>query len=245
MRSTLAVTMAALAVLAAGCQSTTDDTKTAAPAPTSAAPSKPAGNGLAALTADEILKKAKTALGAAGSFRVKGNTIEDGEKLAVDIKVSGKNIVGSLVTGKAKVELLAVGGKQYIRPNEAFWTVSGAGKQAHTVAQVVGTRWVKVTPGDKDLSDLFSLGEPDTLLDPDGTLTKGTEKVIAGVPAIGLVDAGKPGGILWIATTGEPLPLKLDGKDGSNATFSEFGKKFTDIKQPAAADVFDMASLGK
>jgi hypothetical protein len=244
MRSTLAVTVAALAVLAAGCQST-DDTKTAAPAPTSVAPSKPAGNGVAALTAAEILKKAKAALVASKSFHVKGNTVEDGEKLAVDLKVSGKNVSGSLVTGKAKVELLAVGGKQFIRPNEAFWTISGAGKQAHTVAKVVGTRWVKVTPGDKDLADLFSLGDADTLLDPDGALTKGTEKVIAGVPAIGLVDGGKPGGTLWIATTGEPLPLKLDGTDGSGATFGEFGKTFAEIKQPAATEVFDMATLGK
>ena len=242
MRSTLAVTVAALAVLAAGCQST-DNTGSAAAAPTSVAPSTPAGNGIAALTADEILTKAKAALVAAKSFHVKGTTIEDGEKLTVDIKVAGKDVVGSLVTGKAKVELLAVGGKQFIRPNEAFWSVSGAGKQAHAIAQLVGTRWVKVTPGDKDLSDLFSLGEADTLLDPDGALTKGTEKEIAGVPAIGLVDAGKPGGTLWVATTGEPLPLQLDGTDGSGATFSEFGKAFTEIKQPAASDVLDLASL--
>ena len=47
---------------------------------------------------------------------------------------------------------------------------------------------------------------------PDGAITKGEQKDITGQPAIALKSTN---GSLWVATTGEPLPLQIsDGKPG-------------------------------
>lgn len=235
-------TVAAMALVVAGC-SDAPETPRAAPSSAPAPVAAPAGNGVAALTADQILARVKAALVKAGSFHVAGTTIEDGEKLAADLRVSGPDVAGSLSTGPARVELLAVGGHRYIKPNEAFWSITGAGLQAHAIAQRVGDRWVKVDPADQSLTDMFSVATVDNVLAADGKLTKGTTQDIAGVPTIGLVDGGEPGGTLYIATSGEAYPVRLAGPDGSGATFGEFGHRFAEIKAPAAGDVVDAASL--
>jgi len=233
--------MIAFALVAGGCKKGT--TEAAAPTtPTTPVSSAPAGNGLEALTADQIHAKAKAALTAAKSFHVNGSGEESGQKLIADVKASGQDLFGSVTIGQAKVELLAVGGQRFMRPNEAFWVTSGA-KEAKTIAAVVGTRWVKLSAKDKDMAELFDIANVDGALDPDGKLTKGTGKDIGGTPTVGLVDDGDPGGTLYIAATGEPYPLKLEGKDGSTTTFGEFGATFAEIKAPAAADVLDLDSL--
>jgi hypothetical protein len=234
------VALVALGGLLAGCQNSADpaaDAATATAAPATQASSGPADNGVAALTADQILDKAKGALKAAKSYHVSGTTTEDGEKTALDFEVSGDDLLGKLTVGKASVELLSVGGARYIRPNEAFWALSmGNAKQAKQVATVVGKKWVS-TKSDKSLDQLFDGFDADSLLDPDGTLSKTAAKEIDGVPAIGLKDS--TGGTLYVATVGEPYPLKIE--DGDGGTFDKFGEKFTDIKAPAAAEVFAKA----
>jgi hypothetical protein len=246
---TFAVMMAALAVVAAGCQ---NGDATAAPASSSvplsvpsSVPSTPSDNGVAALTADEILQRAKAALKQAKSFRTKGSMVDAGQKTSVDLKVSGKDVAGSLSIGKAKVDLLAVGGQQYMRPNEQFWVMAGTGtaKQAQAVTELMGDRWVKVPAGDKDLADLFAVANIDDVLKPDGKLSKGKVKEVSGVPTIGLIDSGAAGGMLYIATTGQPYPIQLDGSDGAVMTFSNFGDTFADIKKPTASQTVDLSAL--
>ncbi|MEW2385190.1 hypothetical protein AB0873_24325 [Micromonospora sp. NPDC047707] len=47
-----------------------------------------------------------------------------------------------------------------------------------------------------------------------------------------------------MATTGEPYPLLLVGRDNlGQLAYREFGKSFPDIKKPAAADVIDFSKL--
>ena len=215
----------------------------AAPSPTPSA-STAADNGVAALGADAILKRATTALAAAKSFHAAGSDIEDGQKVAVDLRIAGKDGVGELAIGKAKVEMLTVGGGMYIKPNEAFWAQNAGGAQkAKVVMAVVGDRWVKVAPSDKDIAGLFDLFKVDDILKPDGKVTKGAAKEVGGVPAITVIDHGDPGGSIYVATTGEPLPIELDGGDKSTLKFSDFGATFADIKKPAANQVLDFAAL--
>ncbi|GAA2595258.1 hypothetical protein GCM10010435_87850 [Winogradskya consettensis] len=231
----------AVAVLPlAGCGSNdTDSAQTSAPAASSA----PAGNGVTALSPDEIVTKAKAALATAKSFHVKGDVAEDGQKTGIDLKLNGDDFIGAMTMGTAKVELLAVGGKKYMRPNDEFWTTA-AGAQGKTVAQLVNGRWVAGADSDQSFADMFSIGNVNEMLKPTGALSKGDETQINGVPVIGLNDAGEPGSVLYVATTGEPFPIQMLGADKSTVDFTEFGETFTDIKAPATKDVVDLGKLG-
>jgi hypothetical protein len=96
--------------------------------------------------------------------------------------IDGADFAGSMSTGAAKLEMLAVGGKRYMKPNEQFWTTITDAKKGKTLAKAVGDRWISGADSDASFADLFTIGSVDGLLKPNGTISKGEEKVIAGVP---------------------------------------------------------------
>ncbi|WP_250031053.1 hypothetical protein [Paractinoplanes maris] len=243
------VVFASTALLATGCAGQDDDkgaAAPAAPATTSAAPAAPTTNGVEALEAQQILDKAKAALKKAGSFHMKGDIVTDGDKMGLDFKTDNGDIKGKLSMGGPSVELLEVGQKRFIKPDEAFWAMtSGGKKQGAAAAELVGDRWVIIKAGDKDMGDMFGFSDIDKMLSADGKVTKGSVKDVDGKPAIGLIDNSEDGGTLWIATTGEPYPLRIEGKDAAEGglDFTEFGEEFADIVAPAAKDVVDIEKL--
>jgi hypothetical protein len=232
------VALALMGATLAGCQN--EKAVSAQPAPSSSAT---AGGGVAALGADEILGRAKAALVRAKSFRAKGTMVDDDQRTTIDVKVSGPDFAGSMAFGGAEVELLAVGGKQYLRPNEQFLTMSAGAEQGKFLARAIGRRWIAGAQSDQAFAEIFSVGSIEELIKPTGALSKGDEKEVGGVPAVGLKDAGDPGSVLYVATAGEPYPVRLAGKGGSALVFSDFGKTFTDIAAPAAGQVVDLGKL--
>jgi hypothetical protein len=236
----LLVALAVAATTIAGCQ----DNDAAAPKQTaSAAPSTPASNGVAALGADQILQKSKDALKQAKSFRAKGSTHDEDGKTDVDLRINGADFAGTMANGDAKLQMLAVGGKRYMKPNEQFWTTVTDAKQGKAMAKAVGNRWISGADSDASFAGLFSIGTVDGLLKPDGAISKGEEKAIAGVPAISLKDAGNTDTVIWIATTGEPYPVQFASTDGTTVVFSGFGEPITDITAPPAAQIIDLGKL--
>ncbi|BCJ46812.1 lipoprotein [Actinoplanes ianthinogenes] len=228
------------AALLAGCGNG-DKPDTAAPAGTAAA------NGVADLEAAAILEKAKAALKAAKSFHVKGAVSDSGEVTKLDLKVAGADVAGTIDMGGATLEMLSVGGARYIRPNEAFWTmIDSSGATAKLMKQAVGDKWIKPTANDASLgSFFFGASDIDEMLTPGGALSKGEAKPVEGVPAIGLVDGSDAKTVLYVATSGEPYPIKMERPAPEGLTFSEFNQTFPEIKAPAAAEVVDQASLKK
>lgn len=242
MRAVVAVAVAG--VFLAGCQGRGGNGGVT-PQPAASTSSAPADNGVAALSAAEILARAKAAVKKAGSFRVKGTVIDPDGSIAVDLKVRGADMIGSMTMGRAKIELLAVGARRFYRPNEAFWAEVGDPKKARTIAKLLGTRWIKVPPDERDIDDLFDVAKIDELLKPYGKASKGPATDVEGVPVIGLIDTGGDGGTLFVATAGEPYPLRADPADASvgKLTFSEFGATFADLKAPPEAQTVDLSTL--
>ncbi|WP_157408453.1 hypothetical protein [Actinoplanes sp. N902-109] len=244
------VLVASVAVAAAmaltGCGGDKEEQPAGAGAPTTvaASPSAAAGNGVAALSADEILQKAQDALKDEKSFRVKGSVDQDGQQTDLDLKLSGEDFAGSMAMGKAKVELLSVGGKKYLKPNEQFFVMSTNAQQGKALAQVINGRWIAGAEADDSFKDLFSVADWKELLKPSGAVSKGEEKQVEGVPVITLKDAGDKESALYIATTGEPYPVQLVGEGASKLTFSQFGETFTEIAKPAAKEIVDLSKLG-
>jgi hypothetical protein len=205
-----------------------------------------ADNGVAALTADEILAKAKDALTKAGSFHIAGSTSKEGETMSLDFKVSGKDFVGKMSMAKgADVEILSVGGKQYMKPSEGFWAMLAGAEQAKTMIKATAGKWVLV-PAKDQISGLFGAADVNELLKPGGTLSKGEATKVGEQAVITLKDSSDAESLMFVATTGEAYPVRIGpSATGEGVTFSEFGAKFDGIVAPAADQVVDQASLSK
>ena len=202
----------------------------------------PTPNGVADLSGAEILAKAKTALGAASSFRVKGDVNADGQKIGLDVKVKDKDLIGSIDLNGAKVELLRAGNDIHFKGAAEFWKTVDPEKGA-TIATLLNGRWAKAPSGNAGLADFAKIADPQELLKSEGSVTKGETKQINGVNAIALKDSSG-NGALYIATEGEPYPLRLEGPSGQGALdFSDFGAS-VDIKAPTGAEVVDLSTLG-
>ncbi|MFF0154929.1 hypothetical protein [Micromonospora sp. NPDC005203] len=204
----------------------------------------PADNGVAALAPNEALQRATTAVKNAKSYRLTGDIADDGQKMTLDFKMTGSDLTGQISTNDGTVELLSVGGQQYIRPDEKFWAKNTGAEASGEIVKLMGDKWAKVSQKD-EFTQMFDVANVDGLLKPDGTITKGAAKEINGVQTIGLVD-GKKEGTLYIATTGEPYPVRVEGSNADGAsqiTLSDFGATFDELKAPAADQIVDFDQL--
>jgi len=231
MRARLVTTLTALATaasLVAGCaQGTT--TPQATPTPTD--------NGISALTADQILEKAKAALGAADNYRVKGSASEDNEKVSIDFKIAGDNVAGTVAVQGTTIDIVRIGNDAYLKA-DALWQMMLA-QQPQALALIKG-KYVKVPANDDRFKEFTSITDPETLLKPEGTPTKGEPKTVNGKQTITLVDS-KDNGKLYIATVGEPLPVRLEDSSGNGVDFT-YDETFT-VTAPDASQVVDASTL--
>jgi hypothetical protein len=213
-----------------------------------AASPEPSDNGVSALSGEEILAKAKTALEGAKSFRLKGDvSMDEAGKLAFDVKTREPDMAGTFTMSgggagdpRGTVQALRVNGQSFFKADATFWKAA-AGDKADAAIELFEGKWVRPKSDDKFLASLLKLTDADTLLKNDSTLTKGETKKIGDRDAIALKDGDSA---LYIATKGEPYPLLLQGPPGEGqAEFSEFGATFDEIKEPPADQVVDMSKL--
>jgi hypothetical protein len=161
-----------------------------------------------------------------GTFGDATQTVE------LDVRASrGGNGTGRLDFGRFVFESIGWATRLYFKGDDRFLTLLGpvaaAAKGKHIKAKVTDERWKRFasfTDSDDFLRSLFK---------PDGTLEVGERKKIGGVDVVGVVsDGGKDGGILWIATRGEPLPVFVEPNAGSTA---KGGISFTEWNVPVRA----------
>lgn len=209
----------------------------------------PVDNGVANLSADEILAKAKTALSKAKSVHVTGSNSAAGEEFQLDLRVKGsEGGAGTILTGEDKIELIRIGQDVYFKATGALMNSLAGSAEA---AKLLVGKYLKGSATDPKFKELASFADLSTMgttfLDPDGKITKGERKTIRGIPAIGLVDPSADGGTLYIALQGEPLPLQITpsatSKDKGSLDFLDYGKP-VELTAPPAAQVVDIAKLG-
>jgi hypothetical protein len=232
------IPLVAAAALLAGCATA----NTPATAPTSTGP---ADNGVSALAPADILAKAQAALAAAKSYHMVGSATENNQKLSLDLKFSGKDVAGTIDLGVAKLEIIGIGNDIYLKAPDDFWSSQIPSGQAQALLALIKGKYVKVDGQSASFSELTDNFKPENLLKPDGDITKGDTKTIDGTPAIALVD--KDGSKLYIATTGDPVPLSIEDSASSSSAgasfqFKEYNVPVT-VTAPAAADVFDLKAL--
>src|SRR5262245_16349204 len=222
----------AAAALLAGCNKTNTPT-----------PPTPTDNGIAALSADEILARATAALAAAPAYTLKGEATEEGKKVSIDFQASGSNKKANVSLEGTTIEAIIIGPDLYVKfPEDALSSLIPPGQEA--VLALMKGKYIKVSASDTRFKDAATLLDTSEFLKPEGTVTKGDRSVIDGIPVITLIDTkdGKPNGSMAIATVGEPRPIQLADDTGTGVAKFTYPASLT-ISAPPSDQVFDLKSL--
>jgi hypothetical protein len=205
-----------------------------------AAPSAPAGNPLAGLTADQIAKKAATDLKAAASFHYHGSGKASGQTVSISMSVTHKGCTGWIGDGRnGGFAILAIGKAAWIQPNDKFWEYAGV--PASELSAVHG-KWLETTgTGSNSLSAAFApFCNPNKLvsaLAPQLTgLVRGKTIKISGHSALQLRN-GSGRESIYVSISSKPEILRIS--DNGTINFSAYGARVT-LTPPPASDVITL-----
>jgi hypothetical protein len=179
-------------------------------------------NGIQNKTAAEIAKTAQSNAVAASAVRMVGGLTEEGTTVAIDASVEkGQDAVGTITIDGVPFELIKIGSVAYFKGNG---TVIGAIYGAKTGKAVGSSKWLKVSTNEQQLGQLAGIIDIKGIFedDPstDATLTKTGESTINGQPVVAVHDPDPTdGGDLYVATTGEALPVRLTAPSGQKGQF--------------------------
>lgn len=172
-------------------------------------------NGEQSKPPQQILADAEAALAKVHSFHMSG-TATDAQgpgSLDADFVLPGKVRI-RISQGGGTAELRVVDAVGYIRANQTFWSHNGP---SASVATLLADKWLKVP------ANVAGFGQFEAFADPSligrcmlgihhGTITKAGTGSVGGKAAVVLQDKGDaPGsspGRVYIATVGQPLPLR-------------------------------------
>ncbi len=219
-------------------------------------------NGVESKAPKQAVADAAAALRRAQSFHLEGTQGSGKKATAVkaDIGLPSKLRL-DIAQGVSSASIIIVDRSLYIKANAAFWKEQGAGRAGEQLAG----RWLKTPAGSGELRSIAKDLDPATLsrcLETDhGTLEKGGTAKVDGQEAVVIVDKGdRPGtapGKLFIAASGEPLPLRTvatgperpGGKRdpqcddttrtqaGDEATFSDYNEPLNLTAPPGAVEI--------
>jgi hypothetical protein len=197
-------------------------------------------NGVAAKSPTEIVAASKAAAASASAVHVSGSIISEGAPITLDLSlVEGQGGKGRVSENGLSFELIQVGGYAYISGSAEFYK-HFAGSAA---AQLLQGKWLKASATSGSLASIASLTNLHKLLEaalakPGGALSKGSTTTIEGQKAISVNDT-KGGGVLYVATTGQPYPIQISktGAGGGKIVFSEWNKPITLTAPSPAVDI--------
>ena len=227
--------LAVTAALVAGCSG--KPATSTPPAPTTPA------EAFAGKSANEIATSAIAALKAAPSVHMKGTATDNGQKMTIDLKYNrAKDGEGTISADGQTIQLLKIGEDLYLKADAAVMATIVGGDN---VAKLVKDKWLKASSSDLGsvMGLVFDFADK-VLNDPPTGLSRGATGVINGVKALALTGEVADGfDKVWVATEGEPYPLRLDaGADGA-VDFTEYGATLN-LTAPPASEVVDLSKLG-
>lgn len=199
-------------------------------------------NGIASRPVKEIVAASRQALLSARSVQVELDYKDKQGLIRMNLRLSrNKDAAGWVEQAGTRVHIVATGGRFYIR-SPKLWRQQAPAE----VASMIGDRWVlapsevigEVTPFSKDLS---IAGLADQIFDPASvpTFVRKSRSTADGRPAVRLQAID---GSYYIAGTGKPYPLRVDGiGDHQDITFSRYDQ-IPAIRPPRGA--LDLERLG-
>jgi hypothetical protein len=198
-------------------------------------------NGVAAKSPDGILTAASNAVNGVKSVHVSGSLRSGGSPITLDLTlVAGKGGGGQMSQNGLSFKLIDVGQVVYINGSDAFWRHIGGS----SAAQLFHGKWLRA-PANGQFASIASLTNVQTLfnklLSSHGKLAKGSTATVAGQKVVGVIDTAQ-GGTLYVATTGQPYPVKVskNGSDGGRLVFDRYNQS---ASLTAPANAIDVSKL--
>jgi hypothetical protein len=228
-RSPVAIAVALLAGLAAGC---------GASSPTSGAPASTAGNPLAALTARQILTKTIADFKAASSVHIAGSERDSGQTFTMDLTVGANGCQGTVgLGGQGSVVLLRIGSTVWMKPDDQFWKSFLAAAPADLPA--VEGKYVRLSPKGPATSSFGAFCSLSQLAGQvsgtENQLVKGQTATIGGQPALQLKDTKQAGGA-YVTISASPEFLQT-GDTGGHVDFTGYNAPLALTAPPASQTV--------
>ncbi len=206
---------------------------TAAPATSTSS----ASSGIDQKTGPEISALAQKAATSAKSMHVKGKA----GPTDLDLSITDSGAVGTVGGADGKVDLLAVGGKVWIKSDAAFWTMSGL--PAASAAKLDG-KYVDVSTQSTKFAGFLSVKAFFGATTQGTKATKGDKTTVNGVDVITLKDTD--GSLLFVSLTGEPFPMRVSntGAQAGQLDFADWNAPVA-LTAPTADQIVDLKTLGK
>ena len=147
-----------------------------------------ASNGEAAKSPTEILADAAAAIGSTNGVLISGTVQGDNGRVTISL-VSGQGAGGGVMfINGARIDLVLAPPNVYMKGSEGAWA-SITGNDA--AATLLAGKWIQGTTADENFAGLASLADiskmSESLLKPDGAVTKGPVTVYHGKKAIPLM----------------------------------------------------------
>lgn len=239
----LAMAVAAMTV-AVACSSGAGKSNGPATVHVSASP-----NGEASKTGPQVLADATNALASVPVVRLTGTQTTEGETQQIELRVQSDGVTGSVQTPSGTEQLLAVDGKFYLKNLQAL---GGPSLLPKALASALQGRWFYIDPSDN--GGMNAGGSADEPMNIKG-FAAGLRQLDKGVtvdPAVttdtvngqqAVVVSESDGTRLYVSATGEPLPLKVVGKNNDEdaglaalgeVTFS-YGDDPVQLRAPSGA----------
>ena len=201
-------------------------------------------NGIAKLSATDALKQVQAAVKEVDTVHISGHLTAQGQDITLDLRDKAGAGVGTLRLAGGEIDVVRTSDTIYVKGNATALTAFGA---SQTQASVAADKWLRESISSSGpLSAFAQLLDSSALFDsvttPTGELKTGTTTTINGHKVFTLVDAAAGGnGTLYVAETGDPLPLRVDqpGANGGSLDF-EYG---VDVSVTAPTGAIDLSQL--
>jgi hypothetical protein len=197
-------------------------------------------NGVASKPADQILAATRTAAQSASSVHVvAGSKITHGGSLTLDASLAKNQAHAQISVLGMTYEVIRDGDTLYVKGNRVFAARLGAvlGVKIPANQWLTGpTKGVLAQTG--GFTDIER--ELPAILSGSGPVSKGAKIKINGQPAITLKETRKLyTGVLYVATTGQPYPIKLikTGRETGQTTFTGWNHPVTVTAPPNAVHI--------
>ncbi|KRC65278.1 hypothetical protein ASE12_11190 [Aeromicrobium sp. Root236] len=199
-------------------------------------------DGVADLSANKILAKAKKQLDKQDNLTVKGKGKEEGSSsdIEVDMSFAGASASGNVEFNGMKLEVIKADGKSYFKADKSFFESAGA---PNAMLDAIAGKWVLIDDNNQSFAEIGSFVSKDEFVDdllkPEGKITKGKEKKVNGVDCVSL--KSKKGTLYVDKKDGKPISIVTteDGEGTINFTYD----KVDSVEAPSSDEVVDLNKL--
>jgi hypothetical protein len=236
--------LAVVAVGAAGCgggssAATSGPTTSVTPVGTTSptpTPSPTGPNGIASLSPSAALSKVSTAAAAQTSVHIIGTVAQGKDTLGLDVRAGLTTGQGTLELGGGRVGLRLTNGTIYINGDVKGLIGLGFPRKSATAS---ANKWIAAQASATSLSALLNVTDlVKSIVTPNGTVVAGRTTTVNGVSVYTLVDKAKKGGTLYVATTGEPLPVQvINTSPHEKLSFSQWSAPISVVVPPKVIPV--------